>query len=188
MFFHYLINVHLTQLLAKNKPTTRKPVEFCVGSVLATSVQSPFFVEHRLLKSHYFMHHTQNRPPSTMSDTTPSPLFGANAYPGSQIDRNVITEPVVIGLMGLRQELADFEEATAAETNDEMANMGDPLPNETTRVARLPNKAFIPSGHLAFDKGGVYCRSRCRVRQYNKDKPGIPSSVRMFFFLFELLR
>jgi hypothetical protein len=33
-------------------------------------------------------------------------------------------------------------------------------------------RTFVPSGNLAFDEGGIACRSRlCPVRQYNKDKP-----------------
>lgn len=33
-------------------------------------------------------------------------------------------------------------------------------------------QTFLPSGNLAFDEGGVVCRSRLwPVRQYNKDKP-----------------
>jgi len=40
---------------------------------------------------------------------------------------------------------------------------------------------FVPEANLAFDEGGVACRSRyCPVRQYNKDKP---DKFRVDFFM-----
>jgi hypothetical protein len=47
------------------------------------------------------------------------------------------------------------------------------LRSALNRLNAASKITFIPSGNLAFDEGGVSCRSRlCPVRQYNKDKPG----------------
>jgi Transposase IS4 len=55
------------------------------------------------------------------------------------------------------------------------------LRNALNCLNKAAKEVFLPSGNLAFDEGGVACRSRlCPVRQYNKDKP---DKYRVDFFI-----
>jgi Transposase IS4 len=55
------------------------------------------------------------------------------------------------------------------------------LRNALNCLNKAAMQTFQPSGNLAFDEGGVSCRSRlCPVRQYNKDKP---DKYRVDFFI-----
>jgi Transposase IS4 len=117
--------------------------------------------------------------PAYFRDSDQKIAFGSN--------RGMQTIPDSKGFAQKYMSLARFKQIRQAfhPESKAMASGGGDKCYQLRRAINTINTAakwsFIPGRDLAFDEGGVACRSRfCPVRQYNKDKP---SKFRVDFFI-----